>query len=117
MNFNMCRYEGRRFHDEPEIDKKIKALYLWFDYEVFRNKLTYPQQLKLIDSWIAVFITSELYEVVPAFKIKRITIATKNHAIKEKRRKKLGWRLYYRYYRMKLKKFYRNIFSENLFHK
>jgi len=119
MRFNMRRYEGRRFSNEPEIDKKIKALYLWFDYEVFRNKLSYPNQLKLIDTWIVVFLQSELYEVVPAFKIKRghivKIIACQNHAIKEKRRKKLGWKLYYRFYRRKIRRFLKKFMVKGLF--
>lgn len=71
MKFNIKKYEHRKFHADEKIDKKIKALYLWFDYEVERRKLSYPNQLTLIDSWIRSFELHELYEVIPMFKLRR----------------------------------------------
>lgn len=71
MKFDIRRYERRRFHKDEEVDKKIKALFLLFDYEVTRNKLSFVQQLTLIDDWIIKFERFELYEVIPMFKLRR----------------------------------------------
>lgn len=74
MNFDIDRYKNRRLHKDDEIDKKIKALFLWFDYEVSRKKLSLTNQLNLIDDWIRKFEEAELYEVIPMFKLRRSVI-------------------------------------------
>ena len=71
MEFDFKKYDKRKFHEDEEVDKKIKALFLLFDYEVLRLKLSYPQQLTKIDDWIKKFEEHELYEVIPMFKLRR----------------------------------------------
>ena len=71
MNFDFDRYKRRRFHEDDEIDKKVKALFLYYDYQVMDKKLTYGQQLTLLDNWIDKFERHELYEVIPMFKMRR----------------------------------------------
>lgn len=107
MGFDLNRYEKRRFHENVEIDKKIKALYLWFDYEVSTRKLNHSSQLTLIDNWIANFLLHELYEVVPAFKLRRamiLAIIASNIKHKKIERRRFAFKLYYRFYRIKFKK-------------
>ena len=73
IDFN--RYDHRTFHEDEETDKKIKALFLLFDYEVVSKKLSFDDQLTLIEDWIDGFEEHELYEVIPMFKIRRDVIA------------------------------------------
>ena len=90
MKFDIKKYERRTFHNKPEINQKIKALYLWFDYEVSRRKLPYPNQLSLIDTWIRNFEKHELYEVIPSFKLRRGAIVkqiARGSTIKEEKAK------------------------------
>jgi hypothetical protein len=74
MKINFKKYDNRTFSEDVEVDKKIKALFLLFDYEVMRNQLSYTKQVKLIDSWIKSFEDYETYEVIPMFKIRRDVI-------------------------------------------
>jgi len=113
MKYNIKKYEKRRFHKDPDVDKKIKALFLWFDYEVETRDLTYTQQLTLIDNWITSFLFSELYEVVPMFKLRRGAIV-KLIAHRRRAKKSGDIRLasYLRLYRMKLKRWVKSLFAD-----
>lgn len=71
MNFDLDRYKRRRFHEDDEIDKKVKALFLYYDYQVIEKKLSLGKQLTLLDDWIKKFEEHELYEVIPMFKLRR----------------------------------------------
>jgi hypothetical protein len=74
MKFDFNKYDKRKFHDEPEIDKKIKALYLWFEYETLRNKWSLTKQLTMIDSWILNFEKHNMSTVSPFFIVIRRNI-------------------------------------------
>lgn len=74
MNFDFDRYKRRRFHKDDEIDKKVKALFLYYDYQVIDKKLNLPQQLTLLDDWIIKFEQHELYEVIPMFRMRRAVV-------------------------------------------
>jgi hypothetical protein len=74
MDFDINKYDDVKFHENEETNKKIKALLLWFDYEVERRRMSPTNQLKLIDNWISTFEKKELYEVIPEFKNRRLKI-------------------------------------------
>jgi hypothetical protein len=74
MNFDFNRYKRRRFHKDDEIDKKIKALFLYYDYQVADKQLDLAQKLTLLDGWIQKFERHELYEVIPMFKMRRAVV-------------------------------------------
>ena len=74
MNFNIKKYDKIKFHSNPLLNKRVKALYLWFDYEVEKRDLNKKGQILLIDEWIKALIRFEYYEVVPFFKGRRYDI-------------------------------------------
>lgn len=77
MKFDFDRYKRRRFHEDDEVDKKIKALFLYYDYQVISKKLPLSKQLTLLDDWIFKFEQHEqheLYEVIPMFKMRRAVV-------------------------------------------
>lgn len=74
MEFKINRYDDVIFHRDEDIDKKIRVLFLLFDYKVTENRLTLEQQLELIDLWIVEFEDLEYYEVIPMFKSRREAI-------------------------------------------
>jgi len=74
MRFDFDRYKKRRFHKNDEIDKKVKALFLYYDYQVINKKMNPAQQLTLLDDWIIKFQQHELYEVIPMFKMRRAIV-------------------------------------------
>lgn len=71
MTFNLNKYKKRRFHRNPEINAKIKALFLYYDYQIIHKDLDMNDQLILLDDWINKFEEHELYEVIPSFKLRR----------------------------------------------
>jgi len=74
MKFDFDRYKNRRFHKNDDIDKKVKASFLYYDYQVIEKKLKLPEQLTLLDDWIIKFKEHELYEVIPMFKLRRAVV-------------------------------------------
>ena len=74
MGFDINKYDKIRFHTNSLIQKRVKALYLWFDYEVNKRDLDYKGQVRLIDEWVEILIEYEYYEVVPFFKRRRYDI-------------------------------------------
>lgn len=108
MNFNFEKYERRRFHENREIDKKIKALLLYYDYQVEKKELSLSEQLTLIDDWINKFEQHELYEVIPTFKIKRALIIK---SIIGHKKNDANNMTFLEMARLKIKKFVKNIFN------
>ncbi len=74
MDFNLKKYDNIHFHDDELIQKRIKALLLWFDYQVFKDGLGLERQLTLINSMIDSFIGKEWYEIADFFKKQREVI-------------------------------------------
>ena len=113
MDFDMKRYDKRKFHEEDEIDKKIKALMLLYDYQVFRKNLSSTNQLALLDDWILKFTEFEFYEIIPVFKLRRSIIL--KHIVLNKKENmtfleylamkiKRTWRKTMNYFKKRLKK-------------
>ena len=105
MKFNFKRYEGVVFNKDPDINKKIKALLLWYDYEVMTKDLIYEDRIKLLDKWIKNFIDIELYEAIDVFKTRRDKLSSLVAEIRRSKRPLLlVIKLYFRYYRIKINK-------------
>ena len=104
MKFNFKMYDKVTFHSDPKIDKKIKALLLWYDYEVIKKKLPYKKRIALLNSWISDFVGNELYEAVPTFKARRLALQDKlSKRRRSERPLKLIMVLYYRHFRKIIK--------------
>jgi hypothetical protein len=71
MEFNIKKYDRMTFHKDEVVNKRIIALFLWFDYEVIKKKLTLKQQVKLIDYWVGELTRMEYYEIIPFFNNRR----------------------------------------------
>lgn len=93
MEFNFNKYDGRKFHNDVETDKKIKALFLYYDYIIIMRKLTLSEQITLISFWIIKFEEHELYEVIPSFKLRR-NVLYKQLSIPKKTHKPLPSKKY-----------------------
>jgi hypothetical protein len=74
MEFDVDKYSGCRFHKDDLIDGKLKALFLWFDYEIYRTDASTEAQLILIDNWIDTFLDEQHYEFIINLKRKRYDI-------------------------------------------
>jgi len=72
---------------DPLIDKKIKALYMWYDVECNRQKLNHKQKMSLLKLWIDEFIKYEEYEIAEAFRIKKVD-EIKKYAIKRRSKRR-----------------------------
>jgi len=77
MDFNINKYNNVRFSDNELTHKRVKALLLWFEYEVYKNRIPLDGQIKLLDRWLKKLLEKEYYEVLPFFEKK------KNDMIKE----------------------------------
>lgn len=84
MDFNLEKYKKFRFHKDDNVDKKVKALFLYYDYLIINKKLTSYEQLVLLDFWILKFEEHELYEVIPFFKLRREVIIKQINIIETK---------------------------------
>jgi len=71
MEFNINKYDRVMFHKDEVINKRIIALFLWFDYEIIKKKLTKEQQIKFIDYWCCELTRMEYYEIIPFFNRRR----------------------------------------------
>jgi len=99
---NINKYKNKKFSNKPDIDKKIKALFLLFDKSIEDFKLTFKQSIQLMNNWISVFVSEEEYEIANAFK--------KRKQLKWKKLRKIKrvWsiKLFYRVWRFRLNKWF-----------
>ena len=112
MNFDFDRYKKRRFHKNDEINNKVKALFLYYDYQVINKELNLTQQLNLLDDWIKKFEQHELYEVIPMFKLRRAVVSKQLDIVNIEKKsfiEHMSPRLNEKF--MKLKNFFKNIFK------
>lgn len=73
----MQKYDNVRFHSDELTHKRIKALLLWYEYEVFKRSASPENQIKLMDRWIKTLVKQEYYEVVPFFKKMKVDMVKK----------------------------------------
>lgn len=68
MEFDMNKYDGVSFHEDEIISKRIRALLLWFEFQVIDNEFSREIEIDFIDSIINTMVTQEWYEVAVFFK-------------------------------------------------
>ncbi len=97
-----------KYHKEKKTDKKIKALFAWFDYECKNRRLSIPKILELIETWVDTLVDSEEYEAAEAFrkyrkgKIIRYIRLKKKGERTSKEKISLYWKIYKRKIRNKI---------------
>jgi hypothetical protein len=96
--FNIKRYNGKRFHKDESIHKKVEALFLLYDKRVHDSKLNYIGRIRLMNIFIDDLIRFEEYEVVLAFKERKFR---KYGKWRKERRGKVPFRLRLRLARFK----------------
>lgn len=65
---DLDKYKNKRFSKDKFIDKRIKALFLFYDKRVGELKLGYKQSIELLNHMISVLVDSEEYELAAAFR-------------------------------------------------
>ena len=68
MQFNINKYDDISFHNDELISKRIKALLLWFEYQVIDSEFSKELEIDFIDSIIETMVDQEWYEVAVFFK-------------------------------------------------
>ena len=96
---DLKKYNGKKFSKNSFIDKRIKALFLFYDKRVGELKLDYKGKIDLLNHMISVLVESEEYELAAAFKQRKI------HKWKKLRKSKRKWslKLFFRFYRFKIR--------------
>jgi hypothetical protein len=107
MDFNIKKYDRMTFHKDELVNKRVKALFLWFDYEVYKKKLSHKQQIILIDYWVGELTRMEYYEIIPFFKKRRLSISHKIKMAKKLQEKKEKSQAFFN----KIIDFFKNIFK------
>jgi hypothetical protein len=100
-------FGAKKFHDNPDVDYKIKVMFLWFDNKVYKMKLDYKHRIKLYNLFIHKFIRFEEYEMAIAFKERKWRVQ------KEWRTstRDLTPYLIFRLHKRKLRKFFLKLFT------
>ena len=63
MEFDLNKYNNIRFNEDDLMDKKIKAMLLWYEYKVIELNLTENERIEMLDSIIKTMADNEWYEV------------------------------------------------------
>jgi hypothetical protein len=104
---DLDKYKKKRFNKNSFIDRRIKALFLFYDKKVEDLKLSYKESISLLNHMIRVLVDSEEYELAAAFR------ARKFKKYKKWRKVKRLWsvKLFYRVWRFRLSKLIRKVFK------
>jgi hypothetical protein len=78
MGFDINKYNDEKFHEDELVNKRIRALMLWYEYQVFRRKLSRHDQLTLLNKVIDTTIRQEWYEITEHFKNIKIKFLTED---------------------------------------
>lgn len=102
---DLNKYKKKRFNKDKLIDKRIKALFLFYDKKVEDLKLSYKQSIGLLNHMISVLVESEEYELAAAFKRRKF------RKYKKFRKLQRLWsaKLFYRVWRFRLYKIRKKI--------
>lgn len=68
MGFDINKYSGDTFHEDEMINKRIRALLVWSEYQTYENNFSPENEIDLIDSIINTMVSQEWYEVAVFFK-------------------------------------------------
>lgn len=103
--FDLDKYKKKKFSKNKLLDKRIKALFLFYDKKVDDLKLDYVKSIELINHMIGVLVDSEEYELAAAFKRRKFK------KYKKYRKFKRIWsmKLFYRVWRFRLYKLKKRI--------
>jgi hypothetical protein len=74
MGFDINKYDKRRFHEDELIHKRIKALLLWYEHQVYLQKFSKDEQVILLNNIVNVSIQEEWYEIATFFRDERLKI-------------------------------------------
>ena len=74
MGFDLNKYENVRFNEDDLMDRKIKAMLLWYEYKAEELKLSNNECIDLLDSIIKTMADNELYEVSVFFQKMKIDL-------------------------------------------
>ena len=68
MDFDINKYDKIKFDEKDLTHKRIKALLLWFEYDVYKKKIPVEKQIPKMDDYLITLLKEEMYEVLPFFK-------------------------------------------------
>ena len=102
MDYN--KYNKKIFNKDSFIDKRIKALFLYFDSKSIN--VSYKNKIKLLNISIVTLVKFEEYELAQAFKIRKIN----NYKRYRRNNRKKTLRLLFRLCKYKLTSFLRKLF-------
>ena len=71
MGFNINEYDNRRFHNDELIHKRIKALFLWYEYQVYSKRFEINEQTILLNNIEEMALSQEWYEIAIFFRDER----------------------------------------------
>ena len=74
MEFDLNKYNNIRFNEDDLMDKKIKAMLLWYEYKVIELSLTENECIELLESIIKTMADNEWYEVSVFFQKMKIDL-------------------------------------------
>lgn len=98
---NINKYKYKKFNKNMFIDKRIKALFLFYDQKVNDSNLSFEDSIRLLNHMIETLAQYEEYELAAAFKKRKFLKYKKN-------RKKLrifSFKLIFRYFKYRINKF------------
>ena len=68
MDFDINKYDKIKFDKKDLTHKRIKALLLWFEYDVYKKNIPIEEQIPKMDDYLDNLLKEEVYEVLPFFK-------------------------------------------------
>jgi len=74
MGFDLNKYENVRFNEDDLMDRKIKAMLLWYEYKAADLELSNNECIDLLDSIIKTMADNEWYEVSVFFQKMKIDL-------------------------------------------
>lgn len=88
MEFDIHKYDKITFSDDELTHKRIKALLLWFEYEVYKRNIPLSSQIPMMTNWIKKLEAQEYYEVLPFFTKMRDDMIIESKSVVVKKVKK-----------------------------
>ena len=67
MVFNIHKYDEKIFHNNNLIDKRLRALTLWYEYQIFNKGLNLNGKIKTLELLIRMSAKNEWFEVSDYF--------------------------------------------------
>jgi hypothetical protein len=77
MEFNIHKYDSEEFHSDELVDKRIRALKIWIEYQIFDKGLGDESELSLVTNVLNISIKQEWFEVAQYFKNLKDILLTK----------------------------------------